>query len=107
MNLDKTTLIEIQDYINALDERVGLKPETVEDVRNAIDKHKAELKNLRLGAVNFSLWEYGTCNEMYARRHKLKKNVQFVLWEAGEQGHKEDYWHNFDRSLWEGFAPTN
>lgn len=36
MELDETTLIEIQDYINALDEKVGLKPETVEDVREAI-----------------------------------------------------------------------
>lgn len=55
MELDETTLIEIQDYINALDDRVGLKPETIEDVRNAIDKHKSELKNLRLVAVSKSL----------------------------------------------------
>jgi hypothetical protein len=33
MNIDETTLIEIQDYINALDEKVGLKPETMGDVR--------------------------------------------------------------------------
>lgn len=52
MKLDETTLIEIQDYIDALDEKVGLKPETVEDIRKAIDKHKAELKNLRLVAVS-------------------------------------------------------
>ena len=51
MNIDETTLIEIQDYINALDEKVGLKPETMADVRNAISKHKSELKNLRLGDV--------------------------------------------------------
>ena len=51
MNIDETTLIEIQDYINALDEKVGLKPETMEDVRKAISKHKSELKNLRLGFV--------------------------------------------------------
>lgn len=44
-------LIEIQDYINALDDKVWLKPETVEDVRNAIDKHKAELKNFGVGDV--------------------------------------------------------
>ena len=47
MKLDETTLIEIQDYINALDEKVGLKSETVEDIQNAINKHKSELKNLR------------------------------------------------------------
>lgn len=52
MKLDETTLIEIQDYINALDEKVGLKSETVEDIRNAINKHKSELKNLRLVAVS-------------------------------------------------------
>lgn len=52
MKLDETTLIEIQDYIAALDEKVGLKPETVEDVRKAIDKHRTELKNLRLVAVS-------------------------------------------------------
>jgi hypothetical protein len=52
MKLDETTLIEIQDYINALDEKVGLKPETMEDVRKAIDKHLTELKNFRLVAVS-------------------------------------------------------
>lgn len=55
MNLDETTLIEIQDYINALDEKVGLKPETVEDIRSAIDKYRTELKNLYLVAVSKSL----------------------------------------------------
>jgi len=52
MKLDETTLIEIQDYINELDEKVGLKLETMEDVRKAIIKHKNELKNLRLVAVS-------------------------------------------------------
>lgn len=54
IELDETTLIEIQDYINALDEKVGLKPETVEDVREAINKHRTEFKNLRLVAVSKS-----------------------------------------------------
>ena len=57
--------------------------------------------------VSFSLWEYGNCNDRPARRHKINKNVQFVLWKAGEQGHKEDYWHNFDSSWWGGFTPIN
>ena len=48
MKLDETILIEIQDYINALDNKVGLKPETVEDLENAIDKCKAELKKMRV-----------------------------------------------------------
>lgn len=55
MKLDETTLIEIQDYIDTLDEKVGLKPETVEDVRKAIDKHRTELKNLSLVAVSSSV----------------------------------------------------
>jgi ribosomal protein L29 len=55
MRLDETTLIEIQDYINELDKKIGLKPETMEDVRKAIDKHRTELKNLRLVAVSRQL----------------------------------------------------
>jgi ribosomal protein L29 len=55
MRLDETTLIEIQDYINELDKKIGLKPETIEDVRKAIDKHRTELKNLRLVAVSSQL----------------------------------------------------
>lgn len=55
-------------------------------------------------------WEYGTCNNRVARRHKVNKNVQFVLWEKGEQkevdgiGHTEDKWVNFDSSWWGGFT---
>lgn len=45
-------------------------------------------------------WEYGTCNGSKARRHRKKGNVQMVLWKAGQQGHKEDFWHNFDPSWW-------
>jgi hypothetical protein len=61
MKLDETTLIEIQDYINELDEKVGLKPETIEDVRKAIDKHRTELKNLRLVAVMVELPDNHVC----------------------------------------------
>lgn len=49
------------------------------------------------------LWIYGECNDLPARKHRKKGNVQFVLWKAGEQGHKEDYWHNMDSSWWDGF----
>ena len=51
------------------------------------------------------LWEYGTCgsHKRRARRHTVGRNVQFVLWKAGEQGHKEDFWINFDSSWWETF----
>lgn len=76
-------------------------------IKKAINWIKARLPRFWVGDVSFSFWEYGTCNGMYARRHKLNKNVQFVLWKAGEQGHKEDYWHNLDSSWWDGFAPTN
>ena len=58
---------------------------------------------LRLCGVGISVWEYGTCHNRQARKHKLKGNVQFVLWEKGKQGHKKDYWHNFDSSWWVQF----
>lgn len=52
-----------------------------------------------------SIWVYGRCNGVSARRHKKNGNVQFVLWTAGEQGHTEDYWHNFDNYWWRDFKP--
>ncbi len=58
---------------------------------------------LNLFGVSFCIWDYGTCNDRPARKHKIKGNVQFVLWKAGEQGHKKDYWHNFDSSWWVQF----
>ena len=48
-------------------------------------------------------WEYGTCKNVYARRNIKKRNVQFILWKAGDQGHKEDFWYDFDPYWWEGF----
>jgi hypothetical protein len=50
-------------------------------------------------------WEYGVCRDKMARRHLKKGNVQFILWEAGEQGHQEPYWHDFDSSWWPQFEP--
>ena len=54
-------------------------------------------------------WEYGTAgaNATPARRHTKRGNVQFVLWKAGEQGHTEDYWHDFDQSWWPTFKRSN
>jgi hypothetical protein len=52
------------------------------------------------------VWIYGTCRGRLARKHRKKGNVQFVLWEAGQQGHTEDYWHNFDSRWWNGFEPN-
>lgn len=37
-----------------------------------------------------------------ARRHPSGK-VEFVLWRAGEQGHKDDYWIAFDTYWWPTF----
>jgi hypothetical protein len=51
------------------------------------------------------VWEYGTCGEGVARRHRIKGNVQFVIWRAGEQGHDKDCWINFDSSWWSLFKP--
>ncbi len=44
MTLDEATLIEIQDHINQLDENIGLKPETMDDIRRAISIQKKSLK---------------------------------------------------------------
>lgn len=38
MKLDKTQLLELQDYINMLDEQVGLDADTMLDITRAIDK---------------------------------------------------------------------
>jgi len=50
-------------------------------------------------------WEYGTCggSNTRARRHRIKRNVQLVLWKIGEQGHKKDFWHDFDSYWWNTF----
>ena len=57
--------------------------------------------------MKIEFWTYGTCNNMPARKHKIKGNVQFILWKTGEQGHKEDYWINFDSSHYSNFKPNN
>lgn len=49
--------------------------------------------------------EYGTCKSKHARRNKKSGNVQFVLWKAGEQGHNNEWWCDFDSSWWVGFEP--
>lgn len=58
------------------------------------------------------VWQYGTLHvptldkPTIARRHRRTGAVQFVLWKAGEQGHRDDYWHPFDKSNWELFVPN-
>lgn len=53
------------------------------------------------------VWEYGTCNGTPARRHRANNNVQFVFWRAGEQGHREECWIDFDSYWWSDFTPAN
>ena len=50
---------------------------------------------------------YGTCNNRIARKHSITKNVQFIIWKAGQQGRKKDCWINFDSSWWDGFKENN
>lgn len=49
-------------------------------------------------------WEYGACRGLKARRNRHTGEVQFVLWKAGERGHVEDYWHNFNSYWWPVFT---
>jgi hypothetical protein len=51
MNFDKETLIEIEDYIQALDESVGLKVETIQDIAQAINKQRGLVKKLTIPVV--------------------------------------------------------
>lgn len=44
---------------------------------------------------NKELYEYGICKNRPARRNTMTGDVQFILWKAGEQGHKVDFWINF------------
>ena len=64
---------------------------------------KAKLKWFLCG-VGISVWIYGTCHDREARKHKLKGNVQFVLWKKGEHGYKNAFWHNFEHSWWVQFV---
>lgn len=54
-------------------------------------------------------WIYGTCNNMQARKHKIKGNVQFIMFKIGDQkyvdgvGHLKNRWIDFDSSWWGGF----
>ena len=55
----------------------------------------------------YDLYEYGVCNRLRARRNRITGDVQFVLWKAGQQGHKKDLWINFDKSWYEQFRKEN
>jgi len=51
MKLDEKTLIGIEDYIQAIDENVGLKIETIKDLAQAITKHRGLVKKLTIPVV--------------------------------------------------------
>jgi hypothetical protein len=53
------------------------------------------------------LYEYGTVNGKHARKNRKTGEVQFVMWKAGEQGHMQDYWINFNSYLWPQFEPAS
>lgn len=69
---------------------------------NLLDTFNAKIKWILFGIYEDS-WVYGICNGKKARKHKIKGNVQFVLWKAGEAENNEDYWHDFDCYWWEYF----
>lgn len=54
---------------------------------------------------NKKQYTYGFVLSTPARKNNKTGEVQFVLWKAGEQGHKEDYWIRFDSSWWSQFKP--
>ncbi len=58
MNFDEVTLIEIEDYIQALDENVGLKVETIQDIAQAINKQRGLVKKLITPVVSNMLCGY-------------------------------------------------
>lgn len=49
------------------------------------------------------VWQYGWIGNRTARRHRLKRNVQFLFWEPGQEGCTEPYWKDYDRHLWAEF----
>lgn len=53
------------------------------------------------------IWQYGTCNGLKARKHPLFRNVQMLLWEKGEKGHKKNYWIDFHEYWNKNFKANN
>ena len=55
------------------------------------------------------IWVYGYCKKSKARKHRIKGNVQFIMWKAGEQGHVEDFWLDMNDWWWPCFTvePVN
>ena len=38
-------------------------------------------------------WQYGWLGASRARMNIKTGDLEFVLWKAGEHGHRKDYWH--------------
>lgn len=82
-------------------------------IDDAINFIKSRKSSKIIPNDDLNSWEYGICNGREARRHKIKRNVQFKLWKKGDQkyvdgiGHLEDKWQNFDETWWDNFTPTN
>lgn len=58
------------------------------------------LKKVRHTLKTGELYEYGELNNLKARRNKITGSVEFLMWEAGQFGRKEDYWTQFESSWW-------
>jgi hypothetical protein len=80
MKLEEKVLVRIEDYIQALDENVGLKIETIKDVAQAITKHRGLVKKLTKPVVkslkienkmNFGNWKF-TQGLRYVSDHTYK-----------------------------------
>ena len=39
------------------------------------------------------LYEYGKMGIVTARRNRITGKLEILLWKAGQQGHKTNYWH--------------
>lgn len=78
MNFDEETLIEIEDYINALHEQVGLDMNTLVDIDKAIGKKRKELKNLPIHGVSDStldeLVQCADCNHKHTKAERIRKS---------------------------------
>lgn len=57
------------------------------------------------GISKIHWWKYGTCRGVRSRRCRICKEVQFIIWKAGEQGHKKDFWTSFNSYWWDQFIP--
>jgi hypothetical protein len=78
MNFDKETLIEIEDYIQALDEKVGLKVETIQDIAQAITKQRGLVKKLTIPDVVCSYLVLDETNKVVAEK-ATEKEVKLYI----------------------------